>query len=261
MNEIERQLGAAAADPQHLAGPIPGPGSDAPLLDRRIENGLHAMHAELDAPSEPRLARLLRRIGVPDLVIPLVTATPGLRRSWFAAVTIAVLFALSAASNNQAVGVDRIGVFLTLAPLVPLLGVALAFGKGVDPTHDLVVAAPRDTFAVFLIRATTVLIASSILLLLCAVVLPAGGAYRLAWLLPSLAITATTMWLSATWPAQRVAAVIASGWVLGVLVASGAASTAATFGPVMQGLSGALAVVASWALFRHRQHFNGAGGR
>ena len=116
MNDLEQQFAQAAARPQ-LFG-------DGEVDPTRVAENLHAVHAELDAPREPRLARLLRRLGVPDLTIPLVTATPALRRSWLVAVAIAVLFSLSVASGNTGGGVDRIAVFLTLAPLVPLLGVA-----------------------------------------------------------------------------------------------------------------------------------------
>ena len=121
--------------------------------------------------------------------VPLVTATPALRRSFIVSVLIAVLFALSAANNNTADGVDRIIVFLTMAPLVPLAGVALAFGPRVDPTHEVALAAPIDGFRLFLIRALTVVGASTLVLLLASMLVPAGGTHRVAWLLPALAAT------------------------------------------------------------------------
>jgi len=255
MNDLEQQLAAAAGSPQRLAGPWHDDN-----LASRADNNLRAIHIELDTPAEPRLARWLRRIGVDDLTIPLVTATPALRRSWFVAIAIAVLFALSATTNTNTAGVDRISVFLTIAPLVPLLGVALAFGRGVDPTHDLVVAAPRDTFAVFLIRSATVLNASSLLLLMSSVLLPDGGLYRVAWLLPGLAVTLAAMALSARWQTQRVAAALGISWIVLVIVTSSAASVAAMFGPVTQVLSLVAMAIAGWTLARQRHQFDEAGG-
>ena len=202
------------------------------------------------------MTRVLRRLGVPDLTIPLVTATPALRRSWFVAIAIAIFFALSVASNNTGAGVDRIAVFLTLAPLVPLAGVALAFGRGVDPTHDLVVAAPRDTFTVFLIRSLTVLAASSFILLLSSLLLPEGGAFRVAWLLPALGISALTLAASTRFDPRRAAAIVGTSWLAVVIVVANAASSAAMFGPVTQLVSLVAVTLASWYLVAGRDRFD-----
>ena len=154
MHPVEEHLARAGQDPTRY-GPTAAHTPDAARL---VEN-LAMIGAELDAPLESRFARLLRRLRVPDLTVPLVTATPGLRRSWLVAVSLAILFALSASANATGTNAERLQFFLTIAPLVPLAGVALAFGRGVDPTYEVVVAAPRDTFRVFLIRAATVLCA------------------------------------------------------------------------------------------------------
>jgi membrane-associated HD superfamily phosphohydrolase len=249
MNALEQQLVAAARRPQAFA-------TTERVQPDRLNANLDAVHLELDSPREPRLARALRRVGVPDLSIPLVTATPALRRSWFLAVGIALLFALGTASNNTGAGPDRIAVFLTLAPLLPLLGVALAFGRGVDPTHELVLAAPRDTFVVFLVRSLTVLTASSALLLVASLMLPAGGLYRVAWLLPSLATAGLTMALSSRHEPRRVAAIVAAGWVLLSVTLTAALSVEAMFGAVTQAASVVVAALAGGYLFGRRALFD-----
>ena len=254
MNELDDLFGQARATPERFGVAEPDPD-----LAARIDENLRVVHSEIDAPRESLLARFLRRVGVSDLTIPLVTATPALRRSWFVAIAIAVLFALSVASNDARDGVERIAFFLTLAPLVPLLGVALAFGRGVDPTHDIVVAAPRDTFRVFLVRSVTVLVASAVLLLLGSLALPAGGAYRVAWLLPALALTMLTMAISAGRDARVVAAIIASAWVVLVVVVSGAASSGAMFGPVTQLAAAGVGATAVVMLLRRRRHIEATG--
>lgn len=248
MNELEHALGAAMQRPQLFA--------DSNISTDRLQENLLAINAELDAPVESRLARLLRRLGVPDLTIPLVTATPALRRSWFVAVAVAVLFALSVASNQSSDGVDRIVVFLVMAPVVPLLGVLLAFGRGVDPTHDLVVAAPRSTFMVFLIRSLTVLAASSVVLLVSSLLLPTGGFYRLAWLAPSIAVTATSLLLSSWLDARRATVSVAIAWVVLATIGGGVLETTTLFGPTAQLLWLVVAALASAVLWRSRNRFD-----
>ena len=90
MHPLEAELRRAADVPMRFSG----------IVDHaRLDENLVMVHAELDAPAEPRFARLLRRLRVPDLTVPVVSATPSLRRSWIFAVLIAVFFALSASTN------------------------------------------------------------------------------------------------------------------------------------------------------------------
>lgn len=255
IHPLEVQLRAAGQVPMRF-----GPAGRISVDEARLDENLAMIHAELDAAPEPRFARLLRRIGVPDLTVPVVAATPALRRSWFIAVAVAVLFALSASSNTTGTDAERIVVFLTLAPLVPLAGVALAFGRSVDPAHQLMVAAPRDTFRVFLIRATTVLVAGAGLLIVASALLPTGGAYRFAWLLPALAITTATMAASVGVDPRRVAAALATVWIVVVLIVSQAASVEAMFGAGGQ-LGAMAATILSVMVLLRRRRLIEVGGR
>ncbi|MEM9466682.1 MAG: zf-HC2 domain-containing protein [Actinomycetota bacterium] len=246
-NPLEAALGRAGERPRFLAGPdASGPGPDL----HRVSANFAAIEAEIDAPRPSRLARLLRRVGVPDTTVPLVTATPALRRSWIIAVLIAILFALNTASTSTADGADRIIGFLTVAPLIPLLGVALAFGPGVDPTHDVAVATPVDGFRLFLVRAITVVSASCAVLLLVAWVVPEGGWYRIAWLLPALAVTATSLALATRFDARVAAGITAAAWLTLMLVLTNRADAATAFGAATQLTSLAVAVV-GYVLFVH----------
>ncbi len=241
--DLEAALGRAAERPRFLSGAD----GDAAADPGRLAANFAAIEAEIDAPRSGRLARMLARVGVDDATIPLVTATPALRRSWIAAVTVALRFSLNAASTSSADGVDRIVVFLTVAPLIPLLGVALAFGRAVDPTHDVAVAAPIDGFRLFLIRAVTVVTASTGLLLLGSLLVPEGGAARIAWLLPALAVTATSMALSTRLDPRAAAGAVASAWIVFVVIVSQAAEPGAAFGAAAQIVS--LLVTVAGAVF------------
>jgi hypothetical protein len=245
---LETHLRASGqADPARLAG-----AAVAAVAPERLATNLVAVQAEVVAPVPSPTARLLGRVGFPDATLRLVSATPGLRRSWWLAVSLAVLFALAVADGTRP-GADSIRVFLTLAPLVPLLGVALAFGPRVDPAHDLVVAAPRDAFRVFLVRAATVLAASVAVLGAATLLLPDGGWHRVAWLLPALATTSAAGALATRIEAKTAAAVVGGTWLLACIVAIRITSAAAAFGLVMQAtclcvVGGAAGVIA----LRHR---------
>ena len=250
-NALEAALERAAERPRFLAGP----GVTTPDADRAGLN-LAAIEAELDAPPAPRLARVLRSFGVPDRTVPLITATPGLRRSWLISVVVALLFAINAASTSTAEGVERITAFLTVAPLVPLLGVALAFGPGVDPTHDTAIAAPIDGFRLFLIRSITVLSASSLLLIGGAALVPDGGAYRFAWLLPALAVTTSTLAPATRFDPRVSAGAVAIGWLFAMLIATNNADAAGAFGAGLQLTSLAVAVVGAAVFVRRRRRLD-----
>ncbi len=230
IQDFDAAMQRAAQRPRFLAG-------SAPVEPTRMAANLAAIEAELDAPTPSRLARILTRFGVREGTVPLITATPALRRSWGVAVGIAVLFALSAAGNATADGVDRIVVFLSLAPLVPLAGVALAFGPAVDPTHEVAVAAPIDGFRLFLIRTLTVVGASTAVLLAASLLVPEGGVHRIAWLLPAFAATTATMALATRVDPRVAAAGVAALWLLIVTTAVAATDAATAFGPTTQVLS------------------------
>jgi hypothetical protein len=251
IQDFDAAMTRAAGRPRFLAGPTP-----AAVEPQRLAANFAAIEAEIDAPTPGLLARILLRLGVGEGTVPLVTATPALRRSWIVAVTIAVLFALSAANSNTGEGVDRIVVFLTLAPLVPLVGVALAFGPRVDPTHEVALAAPIDGFRLFLIRALTVVGASTLALLIVSLLVPSGGAHRVAWLLPALAGTTVTMALSTRFDPRMAAAAVAATWLVIVTVAVSATDAAATFGPTMQVLSIFVSGAGAVALAQRRRRLD-----
>ncbi|MEM7139709.1 MAG: zf-HC2 domain-containing protein [Actinomycetota bacterium] len=251
IHDIDAAFARANERPRFLAGGEPNPADPS-----RLAANFAAIEAELDAPAPSRLERLLLRLGVGEGNVPLITATPALRRSWIVAVLIAVLFSLTAANNSTAEGVDQIVAFLTMAPLIPLAGVALAFGPRVDPTHDVALAAPIDGFRLFLIRALTVVGASTLALLIASLVIPAGGSHRVAWLLPALAATSVTMALATRFDARMAAAAVAATWIVIVTIAVGATDASAAFGPTMQVLSMFVAAAGAIGLWQRRRRLD-----
>ena len=103
------------------------------MIDQaRIEANWRAITFELDAPLPSRTERALRRVGFSSATARLVAATPALRRSWAAALAAVVFIGLGAAGDDP----NNISAMLVLAPLIPVLGVALAYGPSVDPVYE-----------------------------------------------------------------------------------------------------------------------------
>lgn len=182
----------------------------------RLDQVWVAVAAELEAPRPTAVERLLLRLGVRDHVARLVAATPALGLAWLGAVTAGLAFAVLAAH----VGPDRWGrvVFLALAPVLPVAGVAAAYGAGADPAHELGVAAPLHGWRLLQLRATAVLAASVVLAGLAALALPGLGWLAAAWLLPALGASSATVALSTIVAPRWAAGGIAFAWLSAVAV-------------------------------------------
>lgn len=160
----------------------------------RIDELWGGIVAELDAPVPGPVERLLVRIGVPEHLARLLAATPTLGLAWIGAVTTALVFAVLAA---HLVGTDRsLLAFLGVAPLLPVVGVAAAYGPAVDPAHELGVATPMQGWHLLALRTTAVLAVSVLLAGVAATALPSLGWIAVAWLLPALGGTLATLALS-----------------------------------------------------------------
>ena len=94
IHDFDNAMARAAGRPRFLAGPESALETDTV----RLSANFAAIEAEIDAPAPGFLARVLVRLGVGEGTVPLVTATPALRRSFVVSVLIAVLFALPALS-------------------------------------------------------------------------------------------------------------------------------------------------------------------
>ena len=92
-------------------------------LDRRLAINLDVIMGEISAPARGWFERALLALRCPEPTARLVAATPALRWAWCAAVAVVLLFAASAGAEQWQPG-DQLAVFLALAPLVPVVGVA-----------------------------------------------------------------------------------------------------------------------------------------
>jgi hypothetical protein len=170
-------------------------------------------------PSRPSLVeRSLETVGIPENVARLVAVSPALRISFVLAVALVTVFA-AVASTSSPDG-ETFRIFLVVAPLLPVAGVAFAYGRLVDPAHELTMVAPIDSFRLLMLRATTVLTVSIGLGLIAWPVVPAPGSFGpSAWLLPALALTLTTLALASRFEIWLAGVLVGSGWVAAMLLA------------------------------------------
>jgi putative zinc finger protein len=175
--------------------------------------------ALIDAVDQPRAGvaeRLLVRLGVADHTARLLAATPALRGSWLLAAAAALGFAVAAGWTRS--GQDANLVFLCVAPLLPLAGIAVAYGPGIDPTYEIGLAAPLGSFRLLLLRAAAVLGTATLLAAVASLALPQLGPGAAGWLLPSLGLTACSLALATTVEPLRAIGITAGAWILAVVV-------------------------------------------
>jgi hypothetical protein len=228
-----------------------------------LDAGWDRLDAELDAPRTGLLERLLVRAGVAGHTARLLAATPVLRRSWLGAVVTVLL--LSVAAGHAVPGGEFPTLFLALAPLLPLAGVALSYGPALDPTYEMAVVAPMHGFRLLMIRTVAVLAVVLALNGLATLALPAYGLRALAWLLPGLALTATGLALMPRLGPVLAPSLVGGAWAGLLLTAdvlrAGADVPLAPFTAAGQGVSAVVAALAAGLLFLLRDRFDLFQGR
>jgi hypothetical protein len=236
------------------------------LLGKQVDGDrLEAMWTEIvDVVALPRagvVERVLLRMGVKDHVARLLTATPSLRLSWFAGIALALGFAIAAAYTN-----DRgFVIFLVMAPMLPLAGIAVAYGPGVDPTYEIGLAAPMRSFHLLMVRATAVLATSGAMALVASIALAPPGWALVAWLLPAFGLALTSLALATVISPMRSAVSVSIMWMFGCSAAvMSAVRSPATLQDVFGGVQLIVAVVALMGgalLYARRDMFEGGGRR
>lgn len=200
-------------------------------------------------PSRPGVVeRVLTTVGVPAHVARIVAVSPALRLSFVFAVALVMAFSVAASMSNPEGGSHRL--FLVTAPIVPVVGVAFAYGRLVDAAHEVTMASPIDAFRLLLLRAATVLAVSIVAGLAAWPVVPApAGLGFTAWLMPAMALTLATLALSSRFEVWVSGAVVAGGWVVVMLLAVTRGyemfDAVAQLGHVLVGLGAAAAVLTS----------------
>jgi hypothetical protein len=176
-----------------------------------VDAGWARLDAELDAPRPGRIEACLVWMGVAAHTARLLACTPGLRRSWLAAVgfTLAVTTGAAHLAPWWTVPIP----LLAIAPLLPLIGVAISFGPRVDPSYELAVVSPLHTFRLLLLRCAAVLSATTVLTGVASIAVPEYGAVVLGWLAPSLGLTLVSLALTPRFGPVTAPVAVGVGWL------------------------------------------------
>ncbi|MGH8824856.1 MAG: zf-HC2 domain-containing protein [Jiangellaceae bacterium] len=213
-----------------------------------------ALVEAVDVPRAGVVERLLVRLGVADHMARVLAATPALRGSWLLAVAATLVFAVLAARVSRSP--DATLGLLCVAPLLPLAGIAVAYGPGIDPTYEIGLAAPMRSFRLLLLRAAAVLGTSTLLAAAASLMLPRLGWGAAGWLLPSLGLTVCGLALATIVEPLRAVGVTAGAWVVAVAVTVAPPSPSSVlFSLAGQVAFAALALLAAVVVLARRGRF------
>jgi hypothetical protein len=201
----------AASAEAHLMKCVACRGMISSYMDtRRVEAIWHEVVDRVDAPRRSGPERMLVRLGVGEATARLVAATPTLRGSWLLAVAGVLALAVWAAQVDE----RFLRMFLLVAPLGPLAGVAVAFAGGLDPTREIGLAAPYSGLRLLLIRTAAVLAVTVPIVAAAGLALPGSRWLAAAWLLPTAGLTCAALALTARMTPVVAVGVVAMTWLL-----------------------------------------------
>jgi hypothetical protein len=161
-------------------------------LDAELERAWTGVRDRIE-PAASGVERWLGRVGLRSEQWRLMSAVPALRGSWLIGVTLALLFAGTAA---MFAGDRGLGLFLLVAPLAPVAGVAMAYGGDADPSQEIVVTTPYSAVRLLLLRTAAVVATCVPIGVLVALLIPGPGWLVVAWLTPAAACVAVTLAVS-----------------------------------------------------------------
>ena len=166
----------------------------------------------VDQPRRGPIERLLSALGLRETTAKLLAATPQLYRAWLTATVLVLAMALTVAHELPRGSL----LFAFTAPTVPLIGVALAYGRGVDPAHSLTSVTPLAGYRLLFLRTAAVLVPALALCTTAAFLMPSVSTLWEAtfWLLPALAMVAGCLALSQWMPLSMAGGVVGVAWLL-----------------------------------------------
>jgi hypothetical protein len=168
--------------------------SESPALPE-LEETWQAIRDRLEPQRLNLVGQMLVRMGMSPHNAFLTSSTPSLSDGWFAGIAFALLFAVVAGAMS---GTRGLAIFLFVAPLAPLAGIAFAFSRDTDPLFELTLAAPYSKFRLLMWRSAAILATTVPLTVMAALIAGMSWWEAGVWLIPALAFCTITLAL-ATW--------------------------------------------------------------
>ncbi|PZT76625.1 MULTISPECIES: hypothetical protein [unclassified Streptomyces] len=268
---LEKHVESCAPCARRVTAAVRERGAAAPLLDEIRAAVLATAAAEAEGVSAERVpvADPWRRMtGARRFGRVLWAAGPAFRGGWLGALLLVVGAAVALAFGG---GPDTQArpVLLLLAPVLPVAGVGLSYGRSADPMHEIIATSPGGGLRLLLVRTAAVLGTAVPVTTLAWAVLPAsaGGPGALSWLLPGLALTLAALSLGSYVGCRAGSWAVAAAWAAAVTVPglgsshtplAEAARTAARLlsGTPAQGAWAAAAVLGAGLLALRRRSFD-----
>ncbi|MEU1345995.1 hypothetical protein ACFYPA_09605 [Streptomyces sp. NPDC005775] len=216
---LEKHVESCERCADRVSAAVRGRGAAAPLL-AEIRTAVLATAEAEPVRGAPRLPGAASRLGR-----ALWAAGPALRGAWAGALLLVALGAVALAYVGGLGGTVR-PLLLVVAPVLPLAGVGVSYGRSADPMHEIIAAAPGGGLRLLLIRTAAVLGAVVPVITLAGAVLPpsAGQPGVLAWLLPGLAMTLGALALGSYVGCRTGASSVAGCWAAAVILPAFGAS-------------------------------------
>ena len=221
-----------------------------------VDQAWHAIRAHVEAPRHGLGERLIRRLGVSTEAARLLVAVPAFRGAWLLGLFVVTIFAGLAALFAGDYGLT---LFLIVAPLAPVAGVAASFGGDADPCHELVTVTPHSALRLLLLRTAGVLATSLPVTLVAGLALPGPAWVGVAWLTPAAAGVTLTLLLAPAFGPTVPAATMAACWSTAVVVAFRLSDPIEVVEPVMQLVFAVLTLVAVAAILIRQPSFERLG--
>lgn len=214
------------------------------------------IRAAVEAPRRSAVERLLGRMGVSEETSRLLAAVPAFGEAWLVGMVAVTVFSGVAATFSESFG---LAVFLLVAPLAPVAGVAASYGGDADPSNELVTVAPYSALRLLLLRTAGVLALSVPSAVVVGLVVPGPDWLAVAWLSPAIAGVTLCLALSPRLGTTASATTIGAAWSATVLVAVQAHSPMTVVNPTTQLFLAALTVAALGALVQQHSMFDRLG--
>jgi hypothetical protein len=211
----------------------------------RVDEVWTAIRAHVEAPRRSVAEKLMHRMGMSTEVARFLVAVPAFRGAWLLGLLAVTLFAGLAALFA---GDNGLALFLIVAPLAPVAGVAASFGGGADPCHELVTVTPYPAARLLLLRTAGVLVTSLPVTLLAGLALPGPAFLGVAWLTPAAAGVALTLLLSPVIGSTVASATLGACWSAAVVSATWVGDPSTVVGPAVQLVCAALTLIAVAAI-------------
>ena len=180
-----------------------------PLSDDRLhEQAWTRVRERIEPPEFSPVVRTARRLGLGEPTAILLSAAASLRIAWLSGAFVALAFAVGAALVSD----DSIWPFLLVAPLIPALGVAAAFGGPDEPTEILTVTAPYGRSRLVVVRTLAVVVATVPVACALGLLLPGPAWIAVAWLGPALAVLSIVLAIGGLAGMRTAVPLVALAW-------------------------------------------------